>query len=66
LKPDLQAALAEARVETAAITRALDLLDACESARFTGKVGELSPKELCTRARGLVAELSRKRRSPKT
>jgi hypothetical protein len=66
LKPDLQAALAEAHVDAAAVTRALELLDACESARFTGKVGELSPKELCSRARGVVAELSRKRRSPKT
>jgi hypothetical protein len=63
LKHDLQAALLGAGVDAAAVSRALELLDACESARFTGKVGEFSPKELCAKARGVIAELSRKRRS---
>ncbi|HTQ04857.1 MAG TPA: BatD family protein [Polyangiaceae bacterium] len=63
LKDDLKASLAGAGVDTTTVERTLELLDACESARFTGKSGELSPKELCARARGLVGELSRKRRS---
>jgi hypothetical protein len=63
LKPDLKAALADAGVDANRVERALTLLDACESARFTGKAGDLPPKELCARARGVVAELSRKRRS---
>jgi hypothetical protein len=63
LKQDLHAALTEAGLAAPTVTRTLELLDACESARFTGKVGELSPKELCAGARGVLAELSRKRRS---
>lgn len=63
LKPDLLAALAEAGVPTAVSTQALALLDACEAARFTGKSGELSPKELCARAKSVLGELARKRRS---
>jgi len=63
LKDDLKLALGGAGVEAATITQTLELLDACESARFTGKSGELQPKELVSRARGLLGELSRKRRS---
>lgn len=62
LKDDLRAALGGAGVEATTVARALELLDACESARFTGKSGELQPKELVSRARGLLGELSRKRR----
>jgi len=61
LKSDLKAALVEAGVGSDAIERTLLLLDACESARFTGKAGEHPPKELVSRARGVVAELARKR-----
>jgi BatD DUF11 like domain len=63
LKNDLKTALADGGVDAKIVERTLELLDACESARFTGKSGELSPKELCARARGLIGELSRKRRS---
>lgn len=63
LKDDLKAALGGAGVDTATVERTLELLDACESARFTGKSGELQPKELVSGARGLLGELSRKRRS---
>lgn len=63
LKDDLKAALGGAGVDAAAIERTVELLDACESARFTGKSGESTPRELCARARGLLGELSRKRRS---
>ena len=62
LKGDLKTALAEAGVADATIERALTLLDACESARFTGKAGEHPPKELVVQARALVAELARKRK----
>jgi len=60
LKSDLKSALAEAGVGADAIQRALLLLDACESARFTGKAGEHPPKELVAQARGVVAALARK------
>ena len=63
LKDDLKTALATAGVEAKTIERSLSLLDACEAARFTGKSADLPPKELCALARGLVGELSRKRRS---
>jgi len=60
LKSDLKAALANAGVSEDTTARALTLLDACESARFTGKAGEHPPKELVTQARRLVSELARK------
>jgi len=60
LKTDLKSALTEAGVGQDAIERALTLLDACESARFTGKAGEHPPKELVAQARGVVAALARK------
>ena len=63
LKEDLKAALLGTGIPAASVDRTLELLDACESARFTGKAGDLPPKELCERARRLVSELSRKRRS---
>lgn len=62
LKSDLKAQLAEAGVENTTIDSALRLLDACESARFTGKAGDLPPRELHAEARKLVAELGRKRK----
>jgi hypothetical protein len=62
LKDDLKAQLAAAGVAAATIDRALRLLDACESARFTGKAGDLPPRELHAEARKLVAELGRKRK----
>jgi hypothetical protein len=62
LKSDLKSALAEAGVGADAIERALTLLDACESARFTGKAGEHPPKELVSKARRVVTELARKRK----
>jgi len=64
LKSDLKTALAEAGVPAGVIERTLTLLDACESARFTGKAGDLPPKELYAQARSLVAELSRRRKKP--
>jgi hypothetical protein len=60
LKSDLKSALGDAGVPAGTIERALALLDACESARFTGKAGEHPPKELVAQARGVVAELARK------
>jgi hypothetical protein len=63
LKDDLRAALSGAGFDQATSERTLELLDACEVARFTGKSADLPPKELCARARGLLGELSRKRRS---
>jgi hypothetical protein len=63
LKDDLRAALVSAGTASDTVERTLALLDACEAARFTGKSGDLPPKELCARARTLIGELSRKRRS---
>lgn len=63
LKEDLRATLAAAGIEPKIVERTLELLDACEAARFTGKSADLPPKELCARARDLIGELSRKRRS---
>ena len=64
LKDELKAELAAAGVEAATIESSLRLLDACESARFTGKTGDLPPRELLVEARKLVAELARKRKRP--
>jgi hypothetical protein len=63
LKDDLRSALVAAGTDAPTVERTLELLDACEVARFTGKSPDLPPKELCARARGLLGELSRKRRS---
>lgn len=63
LKGELATTLAEAGLSEETRKRALDLLDACENARFTGKSGDLPPRELLEKARGAVSELARRRRA---
>jgi len=64
LRSDLKASLVAAGVPEATLESTLTVLDACEAARFTGKAGDLPPKELYAKARGLVPELARKRKKP--
>lgn len=63
LRSELGPALVAAGVPAEISERAVALLDACEDARFTGKSGELAPKALLSRARELVSQLAKKRRS---
>jgi len=63
LRDELGRALAEAGLPEQTCRRTLELLDSCESARFTGKSAELPPPKLLDAARERVAELLRHRRS---
>lgn len=63
LREDLSRSLAEAGLAEELRKRTLSLLDACESARFTGKSGDLRPPELAKQARDCVNELLRARRA---
>jgi hypothetical protein len=62
LKDDLSRALTEAGLAGEICARTLSLLDSCESARFTGKSGDLPPPELASEARETVSDLLRHRR----
>jgi hypothetical protein len=62
LRGELATALADAGLSEQTRARALELLDACESARFTGKSGDYPPRELLQKARGTVNEFARRRR----
>jgi hypothetical protein len=62
LKGELAEKLGELGLPEATRAQALELIDACENARFTGKSGELPPRVLLEKARTLVAELARRRR----
>jgi hypothetical protein len=61
LRSELGPALITRGVPADLSQRTVELLDACEDARFTGKSGKLAPKALLARARELVSQLSRKR-----
>jgi hypothetical protein len=63
LREDLARALSEAGLGEELRRRTLSLLDACESARFTGKSGDLRPPELAKEARECVNDLLRARRA---
>jgi hypothetical protein len=63
LRDDLSRALTEAGLAEDLRRRTLSLLDACESARFTGKAGDLRPPQLAKEARECVLELLRARRA---
>jgi hypothetical protein len=61
LREDLVRALTKAGLSEDLRARTLSLLDACESARFTGKSGDRRPPELAKQARDCVSELLRTR-----
>jgi hypothetical protein len=63
LRSELAQQLGEAGLPESTRGRALELLDACENARFTGKSGDLPPRVLLEKARGVVSELARKRKA---
>jgi hypothetical protein len=63
LREDLARALSQAGLGEELRRRTLSLLDACESARFTGKSGDLRPPELAKEARECVNDLLRARRA---
>jgi hypothetical protein len=63
LREELSRALAEAGLAEGLRARTLSILDACESARFTGKAGDRRPPELSREARDCVNELLRARRA---
>jgi len=63
LKDELGRALVEAGLPEETCRRTLDLLDGCESARFTGKSAGLPPPKLLLAARERVTELLRHRRT---